>query len=145
MSLFVLVAVVLLAGCNQERRVSGNLRVSMGYAADEEFEQPHPPAIFTLAEAAGKNWYFAHVENEICIPIDNIDSQTGKRRYYYHGGLRTPQQVKDYLIGYYETQGVSEEFDPGTITFRTPPDSDLGITLYDDEARCRAVMEKERP
>ena len=104
--------------------------------------------LLTLSNAANADWYFAHYEKEVCVPINRV-SVSGVRLYYQIGPMRTPQQVVQSFIS--DTSIVQEMppvFPGKTFNFRVVfPGKEPAtiVMLFNDESFCQQMMSALKP
>jgi hypothetical protein len=102
----------------------------------------------SATNAAAQEWYVAHLGQETCVPIDDIDMDTGRRLYYHTGSMHTPQQFEQMFA----RLGVRVNEEPPPIPDKTfafevifSNADTTHMVLFNDEAICKFAMSKLRP
>jgi hypothetical protein len=93
--------------------------------------------------ASQARWYIGHSDAETCVPIDDLDFNTGKRLYYGGGELKTPEAVAHWFSRNGFRMKRQSNYPEIMVVYQGsgPNISDTMFVFFEDKAICQKFME----
>lgn len=104
-------------------------------------------ALTANAAAVGAHesrWYLSHMNNETCVPLDDIGRDL-TRLYYGTGKMRTPEDFVRYVKSLGITLRSAPDVPEGMRAYKgkSPEDAeDTFFVMFNDKAICSAAMSR---
>lgn len=98
--------------------------------------------IYSYAHSEDR-WYVAHYGSETCVPLDDVDPDSGQRLYYGTGDLHTPADLRSWFKSMGGSVGDIPDWkntDDSVAFTVTVQGKTNYMLLTTDLDKCRAVM-----